>query len=101
MPQSWWVVGQRAVAVGALFVTILLLPQPTLATLLMMFAGYAAARGVLAILIGLLAMRRGAYWQALVLEGAIYLGVAAADCHGRPGMRSFCISIVLSLALGY
>ena len=89
MPQSWWVVGQRAVAVGALFVTILLLPQTTLATLLMMFAGYAAAHGVLAILIGLLAVRRGAYWQAFVLEGAIYLGVAAADCHEPPGNAQF------------
>ena len=44
----------------------------------MMFAAYVAADGALAIVAAVRAIHRGALWQALVLEGAINLAVAAA-----------------------
>jgi uncharacterized membrane protein HdeD (DUF308 family) len=76
--RSWSAVGLRAVVAAGFAIAILLLPQPTLAALLMMFAGYVAADGALAIALGFRAMQRGAVRQALVLEGAINLALAAA-----------------------
>lgn len=78
LARSWWAAGLRAIAAGGFAIAILLLPQPTLATLAMMFSAYVAADGALAIVMGLLAMQREGLWQALVLEGAINLAVAAA-----------------------
>jgi uncharacterized membrane protein HdeD (DUF308 family) len=70
-------VGLRALAAGGFAVTVLLVPQPTLAALLLIFAGYVVADGALAILMGFRAMQSGPVWQVLVLEGAINLALAA------------------------
>jgi uncharacterized BrkB/YihY/UPF0761 family membrane protein len=49
-------VGLRAVAAGGFAIAVLLLPQSTLAAFLMMFAGYVAAYGALAIVLGFLVL---------------------------------------------
>jgi uncharacterized membrane protein HdeD (DUF308 family) len=73
---NWWAVALRGLAAIVYVIVILLMPQPTLASLVLLFAAYLAADGLFAILAGARAAGRGARWRMLVLEGAINLGLA-------------------------
>jgi uncharacterized membrane protein HdeD (DUF308 family) len=73
---NWWAVALRGLAAITFAAVILLMPQPTLAALILLFAAYLTADGLLAILVGARAARRGARWRMLILEGAINLGLA-------------------------
>jgi uncharacterized membrane protein HdeD (DUF308 family) len=74
---NWWAVALRGVAAITFAAVILLMPQPTLAALILLFAAYLATDGLLAILAGARgAARRGARWRMLILEGAVNLGLA-------------------------
>ena len=75
LARNWWVVGLRAIA-ALLLVGLVALPPAKIASLVLVFAAYLAADGVLAILAGTLAARRGERWWLLVLEGSVNLGVA-------------------------
>jgi len=74
--RNWWAVGLRGVAGGLLLGGVLLLPQPTLAAFILMFAAYVAADGLLAIIAGSRAMRRRERWGALIFEGSVNLLLA-------------------------
>src|SRR5260370_32013905 len=73
---NWWAVALRGLAGIAFAAVILAMPQPTLAALILLFATYLAADGLLAILAGARAARRGAPRPMLILEGAVNLGLA-------------------------
>jgi uncharacterized membrane protein HdeD (DUF308 family) len=73
---NWWAVALRGLAGIAFAAVILTMPRPTLAALVLLFAAYLAADGLLAILAGARAARRGARWRMLILEGAVNLGLA-------------------------
>jgi uncharacterized membrane protein HdeD (DUF308 family) len=76
LARNWWAVGLRGLVGAALIGTVLLLPSPTLAHFILMFAAYVAADGALAKVSGLRAMRRGDVWQTLIVEGAVNLILA-------------------------
>jgi hypothetical protein len=76
LARNWWVVGLRAIAAALLLVGLVASPPAKIASLVLVFAAYLAADGVLAILAGTLAARRGERWWLLVLEGSVNLGVA-------------------------
>src|SRR5215831_6819549 len=73
LARNWWAVGLRAVAAITFILATILLPRPTLAALIMMFAAYVAADGLLAIVAGVRAMRRRERWQTLIFEGTTNL----------------------------
>ena len=74
LARHWWVVGLRAIAAALLLVGLVGSPPAKIASLVLVFAAYLAADGVLAILAGTLAARRGERWWLLVLEGSVNLG---------------------------
>lgn len=76
LARNWWAVGLRAFVGVVLIVAVLLLPRPTLGALVLMFAGYVAADGALAVVSALRAMRRGEVWQTLIFEGTVNLILA-------------------------
>src|SRR5260221_8801015 len=75
---NWRALALRGLAGIAFAAVILAMPQPTLAALILLFATYLAADGLLVILAGARAARRGARWRMrmLILEGAVNLGLA-------------------------
>jgi uncharacterized membrane protein HdeD (DUF308 family) len=68
----------RALFGGMFVIAVLLLPRPTLAAFILIFAAYVAADGALAIVAAVRAMRRGEVWQTLIFEGTINLTLAGA-----------------------
>jgi uncharacterized membrane protein HdeD (DUF308 family) len=78
LARNWWAVGLRGVAAVLFVLGVLVLPSPTLASLVLLCAAYVAADGCFAILAGMRAMRRGERWLMLILEGATNLTAAAA-----------------------
>jgi uncharacterized membrane protein HdeD (DUF308 family) len=74
--RDWWVVALRGLAALLFGVGVLTAPRPAVAALVWLFATYVAADGALAIFFASRAGRRGERWRALLLEGAINLGVA-------------------------
>src|SRR5258708_33777187 len=76
---NWRAMALRGLAGIAFAAVILAMPQPTLAALILLFATYLAADGLLAILAGARAARRGARWRMLILEGAVNLGLAGVN----------------------
>jgi uncharacterized membrane protein HdeD (DUF308 family) len=76
LARNWWVVGLRGLAGVAFGLAVLMLPAPTLASLVLMFAAYLAADGLFAIMAGTRDARRGERWGMLVAQGAVNLAVA-------------------------
>jgi uncharacterized membrane protein HdeD (DUF308 family) len=73
LARNWWVVGLRglfAIIFGAI---ALLMPDVTLAALVLLFAAYMLVDGVLAIVAAVRAARRHERWAWLVLEGIVDL----------------------------
>ena len=73
-----WAAGMRALTAIAFAIALILLPRPTLGAVLMLFAAYVTADGVLAIASAVQEMRRGAACGSMMLEGATNLLVATA-----------------------
>jgi len=78
LARNWWAMGVRGIAAILFGLAILLLPPPTLASLVLLFGAYVAADGAFAIVAAVRAARRGARWWMLIFEGLINLGVAGA-----------------------
>src|SRR5258708_40066300 len=76
LARNWWAVGIRGIAAVLFGVTILAMPAPTTASLVLLFAAYIAADGVMAIVAGVRAAPRGERWRSLILEGTTNLAVA-------------------------
>jgi uncharacterized membrane protein HdeD (DUF308 family) len=77
LAQNWWLVALRG-ALGIVFgIIALVLPGVTMAALILWFAAYMAVDGILAIVAGVRAARRGERWGALILEGVVDLIAAA------------------------
>jgi uncharacterized membrane protein HdeD (DUF308 family) len=74
--RNWWAIGLRGIATGLFGLCVFLLPPPTLAALVMLFAAYLAADGAFAILAGTIAAQHGERWRLQVLEGVVNLTVA-------------------------
>jgi uncharacterized membrane protein HdeD (DUF308 family) len=62
LARNWWAVGVRGVLAVVYGVAVLVLPPPTLALLVVMFAVYLAADGAFAILAATWAARRDERW---------------------------------------
>ncbi len=78
LAQNWWAVLLRGIA-GVLFGLIaLFLPGVTLASLVLLFAAYMLADGVLAIVSAVKAARRHERWGLFVFEGIVDILAGAA-----------------------
>lgn len=78
LARNWWVLVLRGV-LGILFgLAAFFLPGVTIASLVLLFAAYAAVDGVFAIVAGVRAASRQERWGWLIFEGIVNLGAAAA-----------------------
>ena len=79
LAHNWWAVGLRGMAALLFVVALMVLPPPTLASLVVAFAAYLAADGVFAFAAG---FWRGSSREArsplLIFEGAINIAIAGA-----------------------
>jgi uncharacterized membrane protein HdeD (DUF308 family) len=77
LARNWWAVGLRGLVAILFGVLVSILPPPTIASFVLLFAAYIAADGVFAILAGATAAQRGERWWMLIVEGMVNLAVAA------------------------
>jgi uncharacterized membrane protein HdeD (DUF308 family) len=84
LARNWWAVLLRGVAAILFGLFALFLPGVTLASLVLVFAAYMLADGVLTIIGAIRAARRQERWALLVLEGIVDL-VAGAVAFALPG----------------
>lgn len=77
LARNWWAVVLRGLAAIAFGVIALFLPGVTLASLVLVFAGYMLADGVLTLISAVRAARREERWGLLVLEGLADLATGA------------------------
>jgi uncharacterized membrane protein HdeD (DUF308 family) len=78
LARNWWAVALRGVAAVVFGLGIILLPPPTLASLVLLFAAYVVADGILAILAATREASRGERWWTLIFEGLTNLTAAGA-----------------------
>jgi uncharacterized membrane protein HdeD (DUF308 family) len=81
LAQNWWVVGLRGLFALIFGATAVLLPGVTIAALVLVFAAYMLADGILAIIVATRAGRRHDRWGLLLVEGILDLvagGLAVA-----------------------
>ena len=77
LARNWWLIALRG-ALAILFgIVAILLPGPTLAALVLLFAAYMVVDGVLAIVAAVRAARRHERWGWLIFEGIVDLAAAA------------------------
>src|SRR4051812_15656530 len=74
--RNWWAVGARGIAAALFGLSVLALPAPTTASLVLLFAAYLAADGVFATVAGIRGAQRSERWRLLILEGMTNLAVA-------------------------
>ncbi len=67
--QNWWAIGLRGMFAILFGIIALILPNVTLASLVLLFAAYMLVDGIFAIIAGVRAARRHERWGLLVLEG--------------------------------
>lgn len=77
LARNWWAIGLRGVAAAVFGLWLLALPSSTIASLVLLFAGYVVADGAFAILAGTRAAGRGERWWTLIVEGLTNLAAAA------------------------
>jgi uncharacterized membrane protein HdeD (DUF308 family) len=77
LARSWWAIGLRGIATLLFGIAVLILPSPSIASLVLLFAAYVAADGAFAMLAGWRATSQTERWWTLILEGATNLAVAA------------------------
>lgn len=83
LARNWGAVGLRGVAGIVFGLGVLALPPPTVASLVLLFAAYVVADGILAILAGTWEAGRGQRWWMLIVEGLTNLTAAGASSSGR------------------
>lgn len=97
--RNWWAFVIRGVLAVLFGVIALFLPGVTMLSLVLVFAAYAIADGVFAIVAALRAAEVGERWGLLVLEGVIGIltGIAAA---AWPGLTVFVfVALIAAWAL--
>ena len=77
LARSWWAIGLRGIATLLFGIAVLILPSPSIASLVLLFAAYVAADGAFAMLAGWRATSQTERLWTLILEGATNLAVAA------------------------
>ena len=77
LAQNWWAIALRGAFAILFGIVAILMPGPTLAALVLLFAAYMIVDGVLAIVAGARAARRHDRWGWLVFEGIVDLAAAA------------------------
>ena len=78
LARNWWAVLLRGLIAIALGILTLLMPGVSLASLILVFAAYMLADGVLGIVAAVRAARRHERWGWLVLEGLLDIGAGVA-----------------------
>jgi uncharacterized membrane protein HdeD (DUF308 family) len=78
LARNWRAVGLRGVAAVVFGLGVLMLPPPTVASLVLLFAAYVTADGILAVLAGTREADRGERWWTLIMEGLTNLTAAGA-----------------------
>jgi uncharacterized membrane protein HdeD (DUF308 family) len=76
LARKWWAVGLRGVIALVFGLALLVLPPPTLASLVVMFGAYLAVDGIFAILATTWAAQRDGRSFLLIYEGATNIAVA-------------------------
>lgn len=76
LARNWWLVALRGVLAILFGIVAILLPGPTLAALVLLFAAYMVVDGVLAIVAAVRAARRHERWGWLIFEGIVDLAAA-------------------------
>jgi uncharacterized membrane protein HdeD (DUF308 family) len=69
LARNWWAVGLRGLAGIAFGLIALILPDLTLASLVLLFAAYMVVDGIFAVIAAVRAARSGERWGLLVLAG--------------------------------
>jgi hypothetical protein len=87
LARNWWAVGLRGMAAVLFGLAILVLPSPTIASLVLLFAAYVTADGIFAILAGARAADQIERWWTLIVEGVTNLTVAGAVLVWLAGAR--------------
>jgi len=77
LARNWWAVALRGLAAFAFGLIALFMPGVTLASLVLVFAAYMLADGVLTLISAVRAARREERWGLLVLEGLADLAAGA------------------------
>src|SRR5258705_7949708 len=67
----WWAVALRSLAAILLGVIAIMLPGPTLAAVVIVFAIYAITDGILAIIAAVRGIRRKERWAPMLIEGIV------------------------------
>lgn len=78
LARNWWAVLLRGLLAIVLGILTLLMPGVSLASLILVFAAYMLADGVLGIVAAVRAARRHERWGWLVLEGLLDIGAGIA-----------------------
>ncbi len=78
LARNWWAVLMRGLLAIVLGILTLLMPGVSLASLILVFAAYMLADGVLGIVAAVRAARRHERWGWLVLEGLLDIGAGIA-----------------------
>ena len=93
LARNWWAFVARGIFALLFGLIALFLPGVTMLSLVLVFAGYAIADGVMAIIGAIHAAKHGERWSLLVFEGVadIIVGAAAASLPG--------ITVVVFVAL--
>jgi uncharacterized membrane protein HdeD (DUF308 family) len=93
LARNWWAFVVRGIFAVLFGLIALFMPGVTMLSLVLLFAAYALADGVMAIISAIHAAKQGERWSLLVLEGIadIIIGAAAAALPG--------ITVVVFVAL--
>ena len=93
LARNWWAFVARGILAVLFGLIALFMPGVTMLSLVLVFAGYTLADGVMAIIGAVHAAKHGERWSLLVLEGVadIIVGAAAAALPG--------ITVVVFVAL--
>ncbi|MGD0762281.1 MAG: HdeD family acid-resistance protein [Roseiarcus sp.] len=76
LAHNWWAIGLRGVLAIVFGLIALFLPGATMLSLVIVFAIYAFADGVVGIVSGVRAAQAGERWGVLVFEGLVNIAVA-------------------------
>ena len=93
LARNWWAVLLRGLIAVAIGIFTLWMPQVSLASLVLVFAAYMLADGILGIIAAVRAARRHERWGWLVLEGLLDIGAGVA-AFAWPGL-----TIIIFVAL--
>jgi uncharacterized membrane protein HdeD (DUF308 family) len=96
LARRWWALALRGVAAVIFGVLAVLLPGITLASLVLLLAGYLVADGIFSIISGIRAIRHHQTWWPLLLEG-LFDGVAAVAVLAWPGLTVLALILVLAV----